>query len=69
MSEQKREERKDFEKVSVMLPPEVAERLKVESARRKSNGEVNWSICAIIREAINRGLPEAQRGADWWNHE
>lgn len=58
MSEKKWGERGDFEKVSVMLPPEVAERLKVESARRKGNSEVNWSICAIIREAINRWLPE-----------
>jgi len=43
-----------------MLPPDVAERLKAESARRKGNNEVNWSICAIIREAINRGLPEGR---------
>jgi len=57
--EKKWGERGDFEKVSVMLPPDVAQRLKAESERRKGNGEANWSICAIIREAINRGLPEA----------
>lgn len=43
-----------------LLPPDVAERLRAESARRKGNGEVNWSICAIIREAINRGLPQGE---------
>lgn len=69
MSEKKWGERGDFIKVSVMLSPDVAQQLKAESARRKGNGEVDWSICAIIREAINRELPEAQRGADWWNHE
>jgi hypothetical protein len=45
-------ERGDFEKVTVTLPSEVRGLLLDESLRRKKDRSKDWSIAAIVREAI-----------------
>jgi hypothetical protein len=45
-------QRGSFRKLTVTLPPEVYERLVIESARRKIAGTQNQLLSELLREAI-----------------
>lgn len=45
-------EKSDFEKVSVMLPPELRDRLTQEEARRKLERRKDYKVSAIVRDAL-----------------
>ncbi len=47
-----------YRKITVTLPPGVYERLIRESARRKSAGEPNRLISALLREAVVQYLEQ-----------
>ena len=74
-------DRGDFRKVTVTLPPEVYDALVHESARRKSAGDPNHLLSAIVREWFAQRQPllpientelrvyraaDAQRAGEWF---
>ena len=50
------DEKGEFRKVTITVPPEIYARLVRESARRKINGEPNQLLSALLREAVTSYL-------------
>ncbi len=56
-----REDKGEFRKISVTIPPQAFERLMRESARRKIAGAPNKLLSAIVREALTAYLERLEQ--------